>query len=446
MIRKVFNHTSRNFSLFAVILLSTFVLTACGGGGGGSDSYDQPDTPTNDPVNGSASSVLIEADTLKQWLDEGLVNNTDSYDGKVVILEYGTTGDRIPGAIQVGVNELRGTRLDGLAPAASLVATGPQIDAVIQAAGIDENTTVVLMTGGKAYLSTRPYWTFRYWGFSQDRLKVLNGGKTAWTAAGYDLTSEETVVAPSTYSVKDIGAINDDLRVSIGELIETLDDATIANGTDYITIDARGGSATSGFVGAGTTTSLISGSVVFEGHPAGGIAFSQGALFDADGKFLDADTIKGLLETAGWQEGMPVITYCTSGFSCTPIFFAFEAILGTEVQVFDGSWSQAGQYAAIGTDADMDGVDDNTGAVLPSDSPWDLSFFVDDLAYNADDADKTVADIYTMPYSADLESWYNPGDEETDQVETTDSSYVTSGSSDDGDAPSAGGDSGSVGC
>ena len=445
MIRKVFKHTGRNFSLFAVILLSMFVLTACGGGGGGGSDYDEPDTTITDPVNGSATSVLIEASTLKQWLDEGLVNNTDGFDDKVVILEYGTTGDRIPGAIQVGTNNLRGTRLDGLAPAASLVATGAQIDAVIQSAGIDENTTVVLMTGGSAYLSTRAYWTFRYWGFSMDRLKVLNGGKAAWTAAGYELTSEAPVVEPSTYSVKNIGAVNTDLRVSIGELIEQVSDASVVNGVDYVTIDARGGSATSGYVGAGTTTSLITGSVVFEGHPAGGIAFGQATLFDADGKFLDAATIKGLFEAAGWQEGMPAITYCTSGYSCTPIFFAFEAILGADIQVFDGSWSQAGQYAAIMTDSDADGVDDNTGAVLPTDTPWDLSDFVDDLAYNADDADKTIDSIYKMPYSVDLESWYYPGDEETNQVETTDSSYVSGGSSDVGDAPSAG-DSGSVGC
>jgi 3-mercaptopyruvate sulfurtransferase SseA len=447
MIRKVFKHTHRQLALIALIFLSTLVLTACGGGGGGgSDSYDEPKSVTSDPIKGAATSVLIDAATLKSWLDAGLVNNDNGFDEKVVIIEYATTGDHIEGAVQVGVNDLRATRLDGLAPHASLVAPGAQIDAVIQAAGIDENTTIVFMTGGSGYLASRAYWTFRYWGFPMDRLKVLDGGKAAWTAAGYELVSTATEVAASTYSVQDLGAINDDLRVSISELINVVSDSSLVNGTDYLTIDARGAADPSGYLGTAATSSLDAAGtyVVFEGHPADGIAYGQAALFDANGGYLEASQIRQNFIDAGWVEGTPVITYCTSGYSCTPIFFAFEAMLGADIQVFDGSWSQAGQYAAITTDADGDGIDDITGAVLPSDSPWDLTAFIDDLGYNVDNG-KDLSTIYTMPYSADLESWYYPGDEETNQVETTDSDYASSGTS-DGSAPTPGSDAGDVDC
>lgn len=451
MIQKVLKSTRSHVFLLAALLLSSFVLIGCGSGGGGggdtsSESYDAPKTVSNSPIKGSATNVLIDSATLKGWLNDGLVNNNDNYNDKVVIIEYGSTGDHIPGAIQVGTNDLRGTRLDGLAPAGSLVATGAQIDAVIQSAGIDENTTVVIMTGGSAYLSTRAYWTFRYWGFPQACLKVLDGGKAAWTAAGNTLTSDATVATASTFSVQDMGAINADLRMSIGELISQLDDDTIMNGVDYLTIDARGNGATSGYMGTSATSTLIEGFVVFDGHPAGGIGISQAVLFDSDGTFLPADEIKQKFIDAGWQEGMPVITYCTSGYSCTPIFFALEAILGEKVQVFDGSWSQAGQYAEITTDEDNNGVDDITGAVLPSGSPWDLTFFIDNLGYNVNNG-KTLSTIYQTPYSIDLETWYAPGDEETNQVEESDSDYATSGTINNNEAPSAGSDSGgSVGC
>ena len=32
------------------------------------------------------------------------------------------------------------------------------------------------------------YWTFRYWGFARERVKMLNGGDDAWDVAGQPLT------------------------------------------------------------------------------------------------------------------------------------------------------------------------------------------------------------------------------------------------------------------
>ena len=436
--KKYFGFLRKGIFLLSMLLVATsLTLSGCG-----SDSYDTPKTTDNTPVVGAATNVLIEPATLKGWIDQGLVNADSGFSNRVVILEYGSSGDRIPGAGRVGTNDLRGTRLDGLAPAGSLVATGEQIDAVIQKLGIDDKTTIVFVTSGSMYLETRAYWTFRYWGFSKDRLKVLDGGYKAWQAAGYELTADEPTLTPSTYSVKDIGTLNGDLRVSIGDLIAKLASSAV-NGTDYLTIDARGAADPSGYNGTAATSSLITGFVVFEGHPAGGAALSQGTLFNADGTFKTADEIKALFEAQGWTAGMPVITYCTSGYSCTPLFFALEAILGSPVQVFDGSWSTAGQYAAIATDADANGIDDVTGAVLPAGSAWDLSQYVDSLGYNVNNG-KTLADIYITPYSQDLERWYQPGAAETNQVEAADQAYISSGGQTA--PPTSVGGGGDVGC
>ena len=55
MIQKVFKCKCRSFLLFAVILVSTFVLTACGSGGG-SDEYDAPEGVSTPLVEGQTSS------------------------------------------------------------------------------------------------------------------------------------------------------------------------------------------------------------------------------------------------------------------------------------------------------------------------------------------------------------------------------------------------------
>lgn len=431
----------KSFMMVTLALLTSVVMWGCG-----SDSYDTPTKVSNTPVAGAATNVLIEPATLKAWIDQGLVNADSSFNEKVVILEYGTSGDRIPGACRVGTNELRGTRLDGLAPAGSMVATGEQMDAVIQRLGIDENTTIVFVASGAMYLETRAYWTFRYWGFPQERLKVLNGGYAAWQADGYTLTAEVPSPAPSTYTVKNLGTLNSDLRVSISELIAKLA-STEVNGVDYLTMDARTSltGTSSGFYGNVATGSLMgSNFVVFEGRPADGVALSQGTLFGADGKFKpvsddDADTtndLTSIFEAVGWTPGLPVITYCTSGYSCTPIYFALEAILGSPVQVFDGSWSTAGQYAAITNAVGADGYDSVTGAGLPAGSAWDISQYVVTGDFNAPtlapgynvNNGKALSEIYRTPFSSDLESWYAPGSAETNQVETTDDAYISSGS------------------
>ena len=420
----------KSFMMVTLALLTSVVMWGCG-----SDSYDTPQSTavSNAALPGHATNVLIEPATLKGWMDQGLVNASSSFNGKVVILDYAGSGDLIPGAIRVESGELNAVRMDGLAKMASLVATGEQMDAVIARLGIDENTTIVFTTtAGGSFNPTRAYWTFRYWGFPQERLRVLDGGNAAWLAATYDMTSVEADVPPSNYSVKYLPKLNDNLRVSISELLATVGDDTKTNGTDYLTIDARGGAATSGYSGNGTTPSLIDSTkvVAFEGHPAGGIAIGQGDLF-VGGKFKpvsdgDGDAtndLTSIFTTAGWAPGIPSITYCTSGYSCTPIFFALEAILGAEVQVFDGSWGQAGQYAAKETAADT-----TTGAVLPVGSAWDLTQYTANLTFNADDlVDGVLRDsktIYALPYSPSLEADYQPGAPETNQVENEDAQYL----------------------
>ena len=57
------------------------------------------------------------------------------------------------------------------------------------------------------------YWTFRYWGFSRDRVKILNGGDDAWDVAGRPLTDALLVPTPSTYSVTENKVLKDVLRV-----------------------------------------------------------------------------------------------------------------------------------------------------------------------------------------------------------------------------------------
>ena len=56
------------------------------------------------------------------------------------------------------------------------------------------------------------YWTFRYWGFPRERVKMLNGGDDAWEVAGRPLTEAALVPTASTFSVTSNRVLKDTLR------------------------------------------------------------------------------------------------------------------------------------------------------------------------------------------------------------------------------------------
>ena len=272
----------RSMNRVLVSCLLTVATAALGLSGCSSDSYDTPTVASNAPIPGAATNVLIEPATLKGWMDQGLVANDGTFDSRVVILDFNsdTTKPRIKGACRVSGPELNSTRLEGVANTAPMVATGAQMDAVIQRLGINENTTIVFTTNSASYQATRAYWVFRYWGFPKERLKMLNGTDVAFAAAYPDLmTTEVPTATPSTYSVRNLDGINDDLRASVGEMIEII--RTLPTSTTNVVLDARATATTGGFWGkAATPGQLVTGTVVvFDGHPVDGGYLNQGDLF-----------------------------------------------------------------------------------------------------------------------------------------------------------------------
>lgn len=371
----------RKFSLLAGLALTATLLL----GGCDSGSYDTPTVATNNPtIAGAATNVLIEPATLKAWMDQGLVASEGTFDSRVVILDFNsdTTKPRIKGACRVSAAELNSSRLEGVANAVPMVATGTQMDDVIQRLGINENTTIVFTTNNSsAFQATRAYWVFRYWGFPKERLKMLNGTDAAFAAAYPDLmTTEVPIVTPSTYSVRNLDGINDDLRASVGEMVEII--RTLPSSTTNVVLDARATATTGGYWGKpanATTGQLVSGTVVvFDGHPVGGGYLNQADLYNSDKTFKSAAEIKTLFEGKGWAPGKKVTVYCTTGYSTSPLFFALDAILGGDVQLFDGSWSQLGKYSSYKL----------AGGELADNSLWAIDKYMDPgtLRYNGFDS------------------------------------------------------------
>lgn len=434
-------YLSRRLALLLMALfVCSFTLTGCGSGGG-SDDYDTPASTDTTPVEGAATDVLVDAEQVASWIENGQVlpsaSSASTFDRKVVILDFGGYSmdpaqdpERIQQSCRVTTSMLTQKRFEGVGDATPLVATGEQMDAVIQRLGIDKDTTIVITTatGNPNYYMTRAYWTFRYWGFSKDQLKVLNGGNTVF-AAEYPgmMTTEVPVPEPSTFSVRDLDVLNDDLRASVGEMIEIVQG--LPNSTTDMVIDARGDSY---YNGNKATSALITGDVVVvDGHPVGGEFLSQGTLFADNlykgGKFKSAAEIRALFEEkASYSKDKKVTVYCTSGYSATPLFFALDAILGVDAQLYDGSWSQFGKYSDFA----------EAGGELPPGSAWSIDRYLDPNTYSYNDNIPSPLTIETLDIaSAEAPQAYpfmadNPADDNDvvqSQVEAADQAYAAGG-------------------
>ena len=273
----------RGWYAIAACLIGMLALWGCG-----SDSYTDPDAEYY--KNEASTSALIEPETLMSWIDAGYRTESGK---RVVILDcvpnpagvfpysdveawFAGDADKIKAnmAAQYGVNEPQYLMINNLDAAGVLghipgalpsvshegyevtarndgpiladhqVGTGSLIDQMIQRFGIQKDDVVVLTTSRYDYpgfCSSRLWWTLRYWGFSKNNLKVLNGGNKAFKMAGGTLEKGVVTLAnvtPSTFSVTDLSRRFTDTRTSIGELIDMVDSGQTTSG-EVIVLDTR---------------------------------------------------------------------------------------------------------------------------------------------------------------------------------------------------------------
>lgn len=423
----------RMFVILAVISL----LVSCGGG-----DYDTPST--------IATPTVISEDTVNAYVTDGIVNGA-GFD-RVVILDVTTAAKyaagHIPGAVFVNSADTNATRSEGVIYAVNMVLDGPAIDALIQQAGIDKNTTVIFTGPGTStydYMSVgRLYFNFRYWGFPKNRLKVLNGLDGAYKSK-YGLVTTVPAITASTYSVRNNPSFRDDLRVSLQEMIQYAD----TQPSNTVVIDGRGSNVPDGGTHSydgdpmktkgvfSSQTYTTTDHVAFEGHIKGATAMLWGDLYegiDSSGtvttgtaayyRFKSEADMVPKWTAAGLDSTKTAYVHCRTGMISSAMYVALDAYLGWPVANYDGSWSQWGQLAGK-----------TNGGFLEDSSPWrtDSAARTESLYLNRD-AGATIED----PSSGGA---MNSFDNSANKIEEQDRAYFRSGGS-----SGSGGGTSHVGC
>ena len=461
-------------------LLGTMMIAALTLWGCGTSSYDNP---ADSATTTKTATALIDAATLQTWITEGKVNAPlGSYD-RVVILDvtanaadgsnkYNTVG-HIPGAylIPEGNAYFQAVRAEGpLSTTGALVCTGATMDTLIQNAGIDKNTTIVVTTNGSFVDLTRTYATFRYWGFPKNRIKVLNGGNPAWPAA--DLTTKTPSIVKSTYGVAQNGTttVNTDMRTSLVEMIAYVKEFVAGNPNKVTFVDTVRGTA--GVVDATVTatTDLIAPSGVkdpvapatapvgvaasytpFDGAVKGSYSYHAtrmvtGLTFDS------ATTILEELSAAFGTDGVTplgyanrdatktFVSFCRAGNYASVGYFALDGIAyynsNVDVKWYDGS---LGQFNLM---ASSDPANPTRGGKLAVGSIWDTTSLLDNLTWNATRLPALTSAGYPTSKIVDYATrvyGVEPSFAEGNQLETADKAYRSTVIGTSGGSASGGG-------
>jgi len=340
--------------------------------GCGTKGYDdvtaQQSAAANAAVTTPGSPAVIDAATLKGWVDQGKLNAPAGNPDRVVVVSLATfaaysTVNRghIPGAVLMETTtDLTDVRNEALGPDTNMMLSGEHMDSVVQKFGIDGKTTIVLTIPKKSsdsetYQQSVAYFTYRYWGFARNRIKILNGGDDAWDFAGYPLANHaKTVVTPSTYSVKNNVALKDVVRYSLTEMLALVDainkDNSLLN--SWQMLEARGYTTVPYIANALRTKDTI-------GTAHAMMFLTDRVNNDANRNRLYPDKATLLTRMATFpvingaanaflSPDKKTVVMCQTSTSASPSFVLFDAVLAVpegNIMMYDGSASEWGGYA-----------------------------------------------------------------------------------------------------
>lgn len=233
----------------------------------------------------------------------------DRPDGHAEYLE-----GHIPGAVYVPLDSELATHGEASEGRHPLPST-ETLQRAVRRWGVHDGDLVVAYDDAKGLAAARAWWLLRQAGVD---VHVLEGGIRGWIAAGHDVDTADESPEEGTAVLREIG----DDALSIDEAA-----AFPASG---VLLDVR---APERYRGETEPLDPIA------GHIPGALNLPTMLHLDADGRILDAATVRANLATVGIAEGTRVAAYCGSGVTAAHTALVLDEV-GIEAKVFPGSWSQ----------------------------------------------------------------------------------------------------------
>jgi thiosulfate/3-mercaptopyruvate sulfurtransferase len=207
-----------------------------------------------------------------------------------------------------------------------------KLEAELEELGLEQDMPIVILSEGKTDTdfgsAARVYWTLKSTGFTD--LSILNGGLTAWKAAGLHVSTTTESTFPSEL----------ELTLDTTWLATTSDVATVVAGeADALLVDARPAEF---FTGRKTHEAASR-----PGTLPGAVNYSYTTFFeDGSPKISTAIDAKPLKASLKLDAGKPIFSFCNTGHWSASHWFAVSELAGVKnAKLYAGSmveYSQSG--------------------------------------------------------------------------------------------------------
>lgn len=270
--------------------------------------------------------VLVDTQWAEEHVNDSKVRIAEvDYDPKANY-ELG----HVPGAI------LFDWRQDINDPVSRNVLSKQACEALLQRAGVNTDTTLVLYGDFNNWFAAFAFWVFKYYGFND--VRIMNGGRKKWLEEDRKVSKDIPSYPKGHFNVSDP---DKNIRVFLNEVKQALD-----NKDRIKMVDVRSPKEFTGEILA--PPEYPTEHAQRGGHIPGAenIPWAQ-AVNDKDGTFKSADELKKLYESKGISPDKEIIAYCRIGERSSHTWFVLKYLLGyPDVRNYDGSWTEWGNMIA----------------------------------------------------------------------------------------------------
>ena len=205
---------------------------------------------------------------------------------------------------------------------------------LLQSAGVDGSTTIILYGGNNNWFATYAFWLLRYLGV--DNVKLLNGGRKRWELDSRELTTDTPDFPGSTWVIPN----------PVRTHLRAMRDQVLGNVGKVCFVDVRSPEEYRGEMMA--PAHLPQESAMVPGHIPGARNVPWSRAANEDGTFKSPDELRDLYKNAGVSDEGPVIAYCRIGERSAHTWLVLHELLGlSDVANYDGSWTEYGSLVGV---------------------------------------------------------------------------------------------------
>jgi thiosulfate/3-mercaptopyruvate sulfurtransferase len=210
----------------------------------------------------------------------------------------------------------------------------PSCEDLLQRAGINNDTTLILYGDFNNWFAAFAFWVFKYYGY--DDIRLMNGGRKKWLEEDRPLSKDIPEYPKGNFKAAEP---DNSIRVFLNYVRDSIESS------QKVLIDVRSPKEFTGEILA--PPEYPTEHAQRGGHIPGALNIPWSQAVSEDGTFKSAEELKKLYESKGITSNKEVIAYCRIGERSSHTWFVLKYLLGyPDVKNYDGSWTEWGNMVA----------------------------------------------------------------------------------------------------